>query len=60
MSGQYLKRLEAAGVICPETTLWSICWRITDPSRVAEARERLDIIAVSARMVDPSEAGMRP
>ena|SRR5215469_5625541 len=66
ITGRYLERLMAAGVICEETgfritwrDLWGSLasgfgtrWRICDAARLAEARERLDLIACSVGVVD--------
>jgi golgi phosphoprotein 3 len=64
---QYLERLRGAGVICQETmfriTWWDVWgpgfgttrWRICDAARLAEARERLDLIACSPGVVDLSQ-----
>jgi hypothetical protein len=52
ISGRYLERLEAAGVVRPQTRFSATRWLITDASRLAEARQRLDTIAASAGEVD--------
>ena len=57
----YLARLEAAGVLRAErgTTLGIFPvtrWRIADPARVAQARVRLDAIALSSGAVEVTEA----
>jgi hypothetical protein len=67
---RYLERLREAGVICKETRfritwrdLWGSLasalgttrWRISDAERLAEARERLDLIACSPGAVDLSQ-----
>jgi Golgi phosphoprotein 3 GPP34 len=54
--GWYLERLEAAGVICEQTRFWITRWRISQTGRLAEARQRLDLIACSAGPVDLSQA----
>ena len=71
ITGRYLERLRGAGVICKETrfriTSWlqssdfvpspaPTRWRICDAARLAEARERLDLIACYAGVVDLSQA----
>ena len=65
---RYLERLRGAAVICKETrfriTWWDVWgpgfgttrWRICDAARLAEARDRLDLIACSAGAVDLSHA----
>lgn len=65
---RYLERLRGAGVICKETRFqipWRDLlgpgfgtkrWRICDAARLAEARERLDLIACSPGAVDLSQA----
>jgi Golgi phosphoprotein 3 (GPP34) len=54
--GWYLERLMAAGVICEQARFLITRWRITQPGRLAEARQRLDLIACSAGPVDLSQA----
>lgn len=54
--GWYLERLMAAGVISAQTRFWFTRWRITHTGRLAEARQRLDLIACSAGPVDLSQA----
>jgi hypothetical protein len=54
--GRYLEQLEAAGVIRAGTRLRGTWWRVTDVSRLGEARERLDVIAGSAGGVDVCQA----
>jgi hypothetical protein len=53
--GRYLERLMATGVICEQTRFGSTRWRITGAARLAEARQRLDLIACSAGPVDLSQ-----
>ncbi len=53
--GRYLERLMATGVICEQTRFRSTRWRITQAPRLAEARQRLDLIARSAGPVDLSQ-----
>jgi hypothetical protein len=55
ITGRYLERLMATGVICEETRLRITRWRITGAARLAEARQRLDLIACSAGPVDLSQ-----
>src|SRR6266704_2083363 len=45
-----------AGVICKQTRFLITRWRITQTGRLAEARQRLDLIACSAGPVDLSQA----
>jgi hypothetical protein len=52
IAGRYLERLEAAGVVRAQTRFSATRWLITDASRLAEARGRLDAIAGSAGEVD--------
>jgi hypothetical protein len=52
ISGRYLERLEAVGVVRAETRFSATRWRISEASRLAEARQRLDVIAGSAGAVD--------
>jgi hypothetical protein len=52
ISGRYLERLEAAGVVRAQTRFSATRWLIIDASRLAEARQRLDAIAASAGEVD--------
>lgn len=54
--GWYLERLMAAGVICAQSRFGITRWRITQTGRLAEARQRLDLIACSAGPVDLSQA----
>jgi golgi phosphoprotein 3 len=54
--GKYLERLIATGVICEQTRFWTTRWRITQTGRLAEARQRLDLIASSVGPVDLSQA----
>jgi hypothetical protein len=54
--GRYLERLMATGVICEQTRFRTTRWRITQTGRLAEARQRLDLIACSAGPVDLSQA----
>ena len=59
--GRYLEQLTATGVICEQTRFgatWfgTTRWRITQTGRLAEARQRLDLIACSAGPVDLSQA----
>ena len=54
--GWYLERLMAAGVICKQTRFLITRWRITQTGRLAEARQRLDLIACSAGPVGLSQA----
>jgi len=51
----YLERLTASGVLCEQTRFGSTRWRITGAARLAEARQRLDLIACSAGPVDLSQ-----
>jgi hypothetical protein len=55
---RYLERLTATGVICEQSrsgiTRWPR-WRITQAPRLAEARQRLDLLACSAGPVDLSQ-----
>ena len=58
--GRYLEQLTATGVICEQTRFgatWfgTTRWRITQTGRLAEARQRLDLIACSAGPVDLSQ-----
>ena len=58
---EYLARLEAAGILRAErgTTLGIFPvtrWRIADPARVAQARARLDAVALSSGPVEVSQA----
>jgi Golgi phosphoprotein 3 (GPP34) len=51
----YLERLAAAGVVRAESRFSAFSarrWRISDPPRLAEARQRLDLVAASAGAVD--------
>ena len=55
---RYLERLIAAGVICEQSRSGITRlprWRITQAPRLAEARQRLDLIACSAGPVDLSQ-----
>lgn len=57
----YLARLEAAGILRAErgTTLGIFPvtrWRIADPARVAQARARLDAVALSSGPVEVAQA----
>ena len=54
--GWYLERLMAAGLICKQTRFLITRWRITQTGRLAEARQRLDLIACSAGPVGLSQA----
>jgi len=54
--GWYLERLRATGVICAQTRFWITRWRITQTGRLAEAHQRLDLIACSVGPVDLSQA----
>jgi hypothetical protein len=56
ITGSYLERLTATGVICEQTRFGSIRWRITGAARLAEARQRLDLTASSVGPVDLSQA----
>ena len=51
--GGYLERLAAAGVV---SRFSARCWRVSDASRLAEARQRLDLIAGSAGAVGLEQA----
>jgi hypothetical protein len=68
ITGRYLERLTGAGAICRDTRFrikswvsyispWPgpTPWRICDAARLAEARERLDLIASSVGVVDLSQ-----
>jgi hypothetical protein len=55
ITGRYLERLMAAGVVCERTRSQITRWRITQTPRLAEARQRLDLIACSAGPVDLSQ-----
>ncbi|MBO0816389.1 MAG: GPP34 family phosphoprotein, partial [Actinobacteria bacterium] len=50
--GRYLARLTGTGVICEQTRFKITRWRITNTARLADARQRLDLIACSAGPVD--------
>ena len=54
--GKYLERLTATGVICEHTRFRTTRWHITQTGRLAEARQRLDLIAGSTGPVDLSQA----
>jgi hypothetical protein len=54
ITSRYLERLMASGLICEQTRFWITQWRITQAPRLAEARQRLDLIACSAGPVDLS------
>src|SRR5262249_5198003 len=54
--GWYLERLMATGVICEQTRFRITRWRITQTGRLAEARQRLDLIACAAGPVDLRQA----
>jgi len=54
--GKYLERLTATGVICEQTRFRTTRWHITQTGRLAEARQRLDLIACSTGQVDLSQA----
>ena len=54
--GGYLERLAAAGVVRAESRLMARRWRISDPPRLAEARQRLDLVAGSAGAADLGQA----
>jgi hypothetical protein len=58
ITSRYLERLMATGVICEQSkfgiTRWPR-WRITQALRLAEARQRLDLIACSAGPADLSQ-----
>src|SRR5262249_49532325 len=54
--GWYLERLMATGVICEQTRFRITRWRITQTGRLAEARQRLDLIACSAGPGDLRQA----
>jgi hypothetical protein len=56
ITGHYLERLMAAGVVGEQTRFGVARWPITGPARLAEARQRLDLIACSAGPVDLSQA----
>jgi hypothetical protein len=51
----YLERLMATGVICEQSKFGITRWRITQAPRLAEARQRLDLIACSAGPADLSQ-----
>ena len=51
----YLERLMTTGVICEQTSSGFPRWRIAQAPRLAEARQRLDLIACSAGPVDLSQ-----
>lgn len=53
--GRYLERLIGTGVICEQTRFRITRWRICGAARLAEARQRLDLIACSAGPVDLSQ-----
>jgi golgi phosphoprotein 3 len=55
ITGRYLERLMAAGAVCEQTRFGVIRWPITNTARLAEARQRLDLIAWSAGPVDLSQ-----
>jgi Golgi phosphoprotein 3 (GPP34) len=50
--GGYLERLAAAGVVRAQSRFSARRWHVSDASRLAEARQRLDLIAGSAGAVD--------
>ena len=54
IAGRYLERLEAARVVRAQTRFSATRWLITDASRLAEARGRLDAIAGSAVRSPPA------
>jgi hypothetical protein len=54
--GSYLDRLEAAGAVRAQTRFSATRWLITDASRLAEARGRLDSVAASVGEVDLDQA----
>ena len=54
--GGYLERLAAAGVVRAQTRFSARRWRVSDASRLAEARQRLDLIAGSAGAVALEQA----
>lgn len=56
ITGRYLERLMAAGVVGEQTRFGVTRWPITGTARLAEARQRLDLIAWSAGPVDLSQA----
>ena len=55
ITGRYLERLIAAGVVCEQARFGVIRWPVTNTARLAEARQRLDLIAWSAGPVDLSQ-----
>jgi hypothetical protein len=55
ITSRYLERLMATGVICEQTSSGFPRWRIIQAPRLAEARQRLDLIACSAGPVDLSQ-----
>jgi Golgi phosphoprotein 3 GPP34 len=55
ITGRYLERLIAAGVIGEQARFRVARWPITGTARLAEARQRLDLIAGSAGPVDLSQ-----
>jgi len=54
--GGYLERLAAAGVVRAQSRFSARRWHVSDASRLAEARQRLDLIAGSAGAVDLEQA----
>jgi hypothetical protein len=57
--GGYLERLAAAGAVRAQARFSAFSarrWRVSDASRLAEARQRLDLIAGSAGAVDLGQA----
>ena len=54
--GGYLERLAAAGVVRAQSRFSARRWHVSDGSRLAEARQRLDLIAGSAGAVDLEQA----
>jgi golgi phosphoprotein 3 len=55
ITGRYLERLMAAGVVSEQARFGVTQWPITNTARLAEARQRLDLIAWSAGPVDLSQ-----
>jgi Golgi phosphoprotein 3 (GPP34) len=53
----YLERLAAAGTVRKERAVLTR-WRISNPARVAEARERIDAIALSGPQADLGQAAL--
>jgi Golgi phosphoprotein 3 (GPP34) len=54
--GEYLERLAAGGVVRAQTRLSARRWRVIDAARLAEARQRLDLVAGSAGAVGLEQA----